>query len=52
MQTPLGLTTVGLLVIFVTVGILIRGRVNPIMSHDIGACSWCPSMWIWSRRNI
>jgi len=30
MQTPLGLTTVGLLVIFVTVGILIRGRVNPI----------------------
>ena len=31
MQTPLGLTTVGLLVIFVTVGILIRGRVNPII---------------------
>ncbi len=31
MQTPLGLTAMGLIIIFVTVGILIRGRVNPII---------------------
>lgn len=30
MQTSLGLTLMGLAIIFVTVGILIRGRVNPI----------------------
>lgn len=31
MQTSLGLTLMGLAIIFVTVGILIRGRVNPII---------------------
>lgn len=31
MQTSLGLTMMGLAIIFVTVGILIRGRVNPII---------------------
>ena len=31
MQTSLGLTAMGLIIIFVTVGILIRGRVNPII---------------------
>lgn len=31
MQTPLGLTIMGLLIIAVTVGILIRGKANPII---------------------
>ena len=38
MQTPLGLTAMGLIIIFVTVGILIRGRVNPIIGLSDKMC--------------
>ena len=31
MQTSLGLTLMGLVIIFLTVGILIRGKTNPIV---------------------
>ena len=49
MQTPLGLTAMGLTIIFVTVGNCDPRPSKSHHPHDAGTRSWCLYMWIWSR---